>query len=57
MRAKPELDSAEPTRRVVLAKTSPNTYEAPGCQEANESCERNLLHFFMLAMPAFGSVS
>jgi hypothetical protein len=23
-----------------------NPYEAPGCQEANDSCERNLLHFF-----------
>jgi hypothetical protein len=36
--------------------TKPNPYEAPGCQEAHDSWERNLLHFFTLAMPAFRDV-
>ena len=39
------------------ANMPPNPYEAPGCQEANDAGERNLLHFFMLAMPAFRRVS
>jgi hypothetical protein len=42
--------------RLTLSHPWSNPYEAPGCQEAHDSCERNLLHFFTLAMPAFASV-
>jgi hypothetical protein len=34
----------------------PNPYEAPGCQEAKYSHERNLGRFFVLAKPVSGGV-
>jgi hypothetical protein len=36
---------------------TPNPYEAPGCQEANDSLKRNLVHSFMPATLASEVVS